>query len=106
VQNNAGKFVYPNLKNIAAAASVVKRVPANNEMHIVNPPKSVPLAYPLSTFTYAIVPKNSPKASALRLFVLYAMGIGQKFGPALDFAPIPGVVYKAGLKTVNQLQGS
>ncbi len=103
LQNNAGKFVYPNLKNIAAAASVVKSVPANNELHIVNPPKSVPLAYPLSTFTYAIVPHNGAKASSVRLFVLYAMGIGQKFGAALDFAPIPGVVYQAGLKTVNTL---
>jgi phosphate transport system substrate-binding protein len=105
LQNRAGKFVYPNLKNIKAAASVVKRVPANNEMHIVNPPKSLPLAYPLSTFTYVIVPKSSPKASSLRLFILYAMGIGQKFGPALDFSPLPGVVYRAGLQTVNQLQG-
>lgn len=105
LQNNAGQFVYPNLKNISAAASVVKRVPANNEMHIVNPPKSVKLAYPLSTFTYVIAPKSSPKASSLRLFILYAMGIGQKFGPALDFAPIPGVVYQAGLKTANALGG-
>ncbi|WP_187369376.1 phosphate ABC transporter substrate-binding protein PstS [Baekduia soli] len=104
LQNQAGKFVYPNLKNISAAASVVKRVPASNEMHIVNPPKRLKLAYPLSTFTYAIVPKSSPKASSIRLFVLYAMGIGQKFGPALDFAPIPGVVYKAGVATVNRLQ--
>jgi phosphate transport system substrate-binding protein len=105
LQNNAGKFVYPNLKNIQAAAKVVKRVPANNELHIVNPPKSLPLAYPLSTFTYAIVPKDSPKASAIRIFVLYAMGTGQKFGPALDFAPIPGLVYRAGQKTVGTLTG-
>jgi phosphate transport system substrate-binding protein len=106
LQNRAGKFVYPNLKNIAAAASAVKSVPANNELHIVNPPKSLPLAYPLSTFTYVIVPKSSPKASSLRVFILYAMGTGQKFGPALDFAPIPGVVYKAGVTTTNTLTGS
>jgi phosphate transport system substrate-binding protein len=103
LQNRAGKFVYPNLKNISAAASAVKSVPANNELHIVNPPKSLKLAYPLSTFTYVIVPTTSPKASSLRLFILYAMGAGQKFGAALDFAPIPGVVYKAGQATTNRL---
>ena len=103
LQNRAGKFVYPNLSNIAAAASVIKSVPANNEMHIVNPPKRLKNAYPLSTFTYAIVHKSSPKASSLRLFILYAMGFGQKFGAPLDFPAIPSVVYKAGLRTVNTL---
>jgi phosphate transport system substrate-binding protein len=103
LQNRAGNFVYPNLKNIAQAASVVKHVPANNEMHIVNPPARLKIAYPLSTFTYVIVHKTDPKASSLRLFILYAMGFGQKFGPALDFPQIPGLVYRAGLQTVNTL---
>jgi phosphate transport system substrate-binding protein len=103
LQNRAGKFVYPNLKNIQAAASAVKSVPANNEMHIVDPPKRLKAAYPLSTFTYAIVPQKSPKASSLRLFILYAAGFGQKFGAPLDFPAIPGVVYRAALRTVNTL---
>ena len=106
LQNRAGKFVYPNLKNIQAAAREVKRVPATNELHIVNPPKSNKLAYPLSTFTYAIVPKQSPHAQSLRLLILYAMGTGQKFGAALDFATIPGLVYRAAQNTVKQLQQS
>jgi len=103
LQNAAGRFVYPNLKNISAAASTVKRVRSNNEMHIVNPPKKVKNAYPLSTFTYVIVPKSSSKASALGKFILYAMNAGQRFGAALDFAPIPKVVYKAGIRTVHSL---
>jgi phosphate transport system substrate-binding protein len=104
LQNAAHRFEYPNLNNIAAAAKVVKRVPANNELHIVNPPASAKTAYPLSTFSYVIVPKGSPKASSLRVFILYAMGAaGQKFGPALDFAPIPGVVYKAAQASTNAL---
>jgi phosphate transport system substrate-binding protein len=103
LQNRAGKFVFPNLKNIQAAASVVKRVKSNNEMHIVNPPKRLKKAYPLSTFTYAIVPHSAPKAGLLAKFILYAMTSGQKFGPALDFAHIPKVVYKAGLKTLKSL---
>ena len=36
-----------------------RRCRPNNEMHIVNPPKSAPLAYPISTYTYIIVPKKS-----------------------------------------------
>jgi phosphate transport system substrate-binding protein len=103
LQNKAGKFVFPNLKNIQAAAKVVKSVPANNELHIVNSPKSQPLAYPLSTFTYAIVPKASPKVDLLKQLVLYGMTTGQKFGPPLDFATIPSVVLKAGQKTVASL---
>jgi phosphate transport system substrate-binding protein len=104
LQNAAGKFEYPNLKNIAAAASVVKSVPTSNEMHIVNPPKRDKLAYPLSTFTYAIVPTHSPKLTGLTGFIYYAMTAGQKFGAALDFAPIPTVVLNAGVKSVKALQ--
>ena len=48
----------PTSAPIEAAAKVVKHVPANNELHIVDPPKSDKTAYPLSTFTYAIVPKR------------------------------------------------
>jgi phosphate transport system substrate-binding protein len=104
VQNRAGRFEYPNLQNIEAAAAVIKRVPASNEMHIVNPPKSAKSAYPLSTFSYAIVPKVTSKKFILSQFLLYAMRQGQRFGAALDFAPIPKVVNKAGISTVRKFQ--
>jgi len=104
LQNAAGRFVYPNLKNIIQAGSTVKRVPANNEMHIVNPPKKYKIAYPLSTFSYCIVPKAAAQHGALASFVYYAMSGGQAFGAALDFAPIPKVVLNAGVKSVRELQ--
>ncbi|HEY7953561.1 MAG TPA: phosphate ABC transporter substrate-binding protein PstS [Solirubrobacteraceae bacterium] len=103
LQNAAGFFEYPNLSNIEQAAQSVKSVPANNEMHIVNPPKKYRIAYPLSTFTYAIIPKSAPQKQLLASWVYYAMKAGQKFGAALDFAPIPKVVLKAGEKTVKSL---
>ena len=96
VQNEAGNFEYPNLKNISNAAEMVKSVPPSNELHIVNPPKKFSSAYPISTFTYAIAPHNAPQKSSLSEFILYAMTIGQKYGPALDFAPLPKVVLNAG----------
>ena len=104
LQNAAGKFEYPNLSAIEEAGKSVKRVPANNEMHIVNPPKKYKKAYPLSTFTYAIVPKGAPQKSALGSWIYYAMTGGQAFGAALDFAPIPKVVLNAGIKSVQAFQ--
>jgi phosphate transport system substrate-binding protein len=104
LQNAAGNFEYPNLKNIESAAQSVKHVPASNEMHIVNPPKKYKIAYPLSTFTYAIVPTAAPQKQLLASWIYYAMTAGQKFGAALDFAPIPKVVLNAGVKTVRALQ--
>jgi phosphate transport system substrate-binding protein len=95
LENAAGKFTYPNLKNISAAAEMVKKVPANNELHIVSPPKKFTLAYPLSTFTYCIVPHGAPKKAELERFINYAMTTGQKYGPALDFAPLPKIVLNA-----------
>jgi phosphate transport system substrate-binding protein len=103
VQNEAGKFTYPNLKNISAAAEMVKKVPANNELHIVDPPKKYTEAYPISTFTYAIVPHGAPQKSSLEEFINYNMTVGQKYGPALDFAPLPKVVLKAGQRAAAGL---
>jgi phosphate transport system substrate-binding protein len=103
LENAAKKFVYPNLSNIVAAAKVVKKVPANGELHIVNPPKSAKSAYPLSTFTYVIVPHGSAKKGLLAQFINYALTTGQAFGATLDFPPIPKVVLKAAQKSVASL---
>jgi phosphate transport system substrate-binding protein len=105
VLNRSGKFVTPGLRGIAAAGSLVKAVPANNEMHIVNPPKGNPLAYPICTYSYVILPTNSPKAAALRRFVFYALTQGQKLGPKLLFVPIPKTVLVASEKTLKKVQG-
>jgi phosphate transport system substrate-binding protein len=106
VQNRDGKFVTPGLKAIAAAASLIKSVPGSNEMHIVNPPKGNPLAYPICTFSYVLLPKKTPKAADLRKFVFYALTQGQQFGPKILFVPIPKVVLVAAEKTLKQVQAS
>jgi phosphate transport system substrate-binding protein len=106
LQNAAGNFVYPNLNNIKAAAQVVKNVPASNELHIVNPPKKQSNAYPLSTFSYAIVRKPSTNKSELASFIYYAITTGQGFGPALDFAPLPAKVKNADVNAVNAIKAA
>jgi phosphate transport system substrate-binding protein len=105
VRNNDGKFVTPGLRAIAAAAALVKKVGPNNEMHIVNPAKGNPLAYPICTFSYVILPTSSSKAAELRKFVFYALTQGQKLGPRLLFVPIPNPVLVAAERTLKKVQG-
>jgi phosphate transport system substrate-binding protein len=103
LQNAAGNYEFPNYSKIEAAGKTVTSVPSNNQLSIVDPPSSASSAYPLSTFTYAIVPKVSSSASLLKQFITYALTTGQKYGPALDFAPIPKVVVSAAEKTIKSL---
>jgi phosphate transport system substrate-binding protein len=103
VQNKAGNYELPNLKNIESAASGVKSVPSSNEINITNPPKSATTAYPISTFTYAIVPHNAPQKGFVQQFLTYAITKGQAYGAALDFAPLPKVVLSAAKAAIASL---
>jgi phosphate transport system substrate-binding protein len=103
IENAAGNFELPNLSNIEEAASVVKAVRPNSGVSIVDPPKKATKAYPISTFTYAIVPGNAPQATAVKEFINYAITKGQSYGAALDFAPLPSVVLSAAQKALNSL---
>lgn len=103
VQNTAGNYEFPNIKNIESAASTVKSVPSSNAVSITNPPKKASIAYPISTFTYAIVPHNAPQKAFLQQFLTYCITKGQVYGPALDFAPLPKVILSAAKKAIATL---
>jgi phosphate transport system substrate-binding protein len=104
VQNAAGKFETPGISSISAAAASVTSVPSNNAISIVDPPASASGAYPISTFTYVIVPQKSSKAKELKAFIAWAISAaGQKFGPKLDFAPLPAKVVSASQSTLGKI---
>ena len=101
IQNRAGVYLLPGNAAIQAAANTATKVGARNEMHIVDPPKSASKAYPISTFTYVIIPQQTSKAPELRKFVFWALTQGQKYGPRLRFVTIPKVVLVAAEKTLK-----
>jgi phosphate transport system substrate-binding protein len=103
IRNAAGQFPVPGPASISAAASGVKTIPPDNAISLTNPPASAPDAYPISTFTYALVPESSDKAKTLRDFLTYAIGPGQKFGEKLQFAPLPTKVVEAGRTTIAKI---
>jgi phosphate transport system substrate-binding protein len=119
VQNLAGKFVYPYIQDIVAAAALVTHVTPNAQISIVNPAWTKPkkgqkkltytqklqqIAYPISTYTYVIVPTHPKDASMLKQFLNFAISPAeQKKGASLVFAPLPKQAVQAAQKTINSL---
>jgi len=105
VENLAAKFPKPGVKSVEAAAKAVTKIGPNNEISLADLPASAKNAYPISTYTYVIVPLESEKAEALKKFITYAIGPGQEYGPDLDFAPLPKQVVAADKKAIAKIGG-
>jgi phosphate transport system substrate-binding protein len=108
LKNASGNYVLPTLATIESAAQLVKgaKIPANNKISITNPPKSKKYenAYPLSTFTYVLIPQTTPKAAQLKAFVTWALGsTAQNAIKKLVFAPMPQSVITAAKKTLASI---
>src|SRR5439155_19064391 len=106
MKNRNGKFATPGAKGILAAAiSHVKPTAGTNELSIVDPPKKFPLAYPISTYTYVIVPLQSSKAPDLRKSLCWPVTHGQeaKYTAPLRFVPIPKSVLVVAEKAIAKI---
>jgi phosphate transport system substrate-binding protein len=103
VKNLAGKYVLPNTSSTTAAiAAFTNQLSQDPRTSIVNAPASAPDAYPISTLTFLIIPKDGPdvaKRTALKTFVQYVITDGQAAAGELNYAPLP-----EGIKTYNRQQ--
>ena len=107
VKNKAGRYQLPGSRQIKAAMATVKHVTPDNKISIVDPARTAPIAYPVCTFTYVILPLKSNNAAALRKIVFWGMTGGVKtYGPALRFVQVPPVVLSASEKTLKRVQSS
>lgn len=109
IENAAGNFEYPNAPNILNAAAsnsaITAQGPNFTGLSIVDPPKKYKTAYPISTYTYAIVNKNDSNLSAVKDFLSWAispMG-GLNTGASLDFSPLPAHVRSVDAGLINSL---
>ena len=108
IQNRSGRFTTPGIRGITQAVSQLpKKVTSLSQLKIVDPPKGAgKLAYPISTFTYVILPTRSAKAADLRKFVYWAVTEGQKFGPPLFFVPLPTPVKAFAYRELAKVKGA
>jgi phosphate transport system substrate-binding protein len=105
VQNAAGNFVKASLASTTAAAASVKDMPADFRVSITNP--SGKDAYPISSFTYLLVPlqwQNQAKRNAFVGFLRWMLANGQSMVTQLDYAPLPKQVEQAERGKLSQVR--
>ncbi len=90
VKNAAGNFVKASLASTTAAAGSIKNMPADFVVSITDAPGKD--AYPISSFTYLLVPtqwQDQSKKNAMVGFLNWMLANGQSMVQALDYAPLP-----------------
>ena len=91
MKNKSGAFIKGELAGVtAAAAGAAKSMPADFRVSIVDAPGKD--AYPISSFTWLLIPtkfEDAKKRDVMVQFLKWMVKDGQKYAPALGFAPLP-----------------
>ena len=107
IKNQAEKYILPSTASTTAAiAGYAAELSKDPRTPIVNPPASAADAYPISTLTFLIIPKDgtdAAKRTALKSFASYLIQLGQTEASALNYAPLPDAVKQYDQQTLNQM---
>ena len=86
VKNSAGQFVAPSAASASAAASKATIAPDLTFSAIWAPGAT---SYPVTYQSWDLVNAATKKAAALKAYIGYLLGDGQKLLPELNYAPLP-----------------
>ena len=107
VKNQAGNYIAPSTDSTTAAIDAFNAdLNKDPRTPIVNPPASATNAYPISTLTFLIIPKDGTdqaKRTALKQFVQYIIGDGQSVAHQLNYAPLPDGVKQYDQQALGQM---
>ncbi len=106
VRNASGVFVRADLASVAAAAAGFgASIPDHFRVSITDAPG--PRAYPISTFTWFLVPNKGPNSAArkaLVAFLRWALTDGQSLAAPLQYAPLPKELAAREIKALASIQ--
>lgn len=106
VQNASGMFVKADSGSITpAAAATATEMPEDFRISITNAADAD--AYPISSFTWLLVPaeiEDRQKRDSIVGFLRWILTDGQKLSAPLDYAPLPGDVAVRVLHAVDRIQ--
>jgi len=105
VKNAAGNWEKASIDGVTAAAASIKQMPSDYRVSITNAPGAT--AYPISSFTYLLVPLKFPdpaKGKVIKDMLSWIINSGEGEAAGLSYAPLPKSVADKVLKTVYSLQ--
>lgn len=110
VQNRSGAFQPPSPAAAAAAINAFQEALATEvRTPIVDPPSIAKDAYPISGFSFLLLPKDgahSGQAGDLEQFVDFILGDGQNAAEALSYSSLPESLKQVDLKLLNTLRAA
>jgi phosphate transport system substrate-binding protein len=104
VRNASGNWVRASVESVTEAADGIRQLPADYRISITDPPGRN--AYPISSFTWLLVPLRSMDATrgkALKGLLDWIETEGQGEAAALAYAPLPRAVAERVLQTISTL---
>ena len=105
VRNAAGSFVKATLESVTAAAASAKNMPPDFRVSITNAPGKD--AYPISSFTWLLIPEKSKEASKGKIladFLTWITHDGQRHCEKLNYAPLPEALVKKVEEKVKKIE--
>ena len=120
MQNPGGYYVLPTASNVAVALTQAQinentSSPDFLQQNLDNVyGYTDPRSYPLSSYSYLIVPRNGTKippifnsnvGRSLSTYIDYYLCAGQKEAASLGYSPLPLNLVQGGLQQVNQIPG-
>lgn len=105
VKNASGNFVKASLESTTAAAEGAKMSAADFRVSITNAPGKE--AYPISSFTYLLIPKqwkDATKEKAVVDFLNWMLEQGQGMVKQLDYAPLPDAVKQKEMEAIKSIK--
>jgi len=105
IKNASGNFVKASIASVTDAAAGVKEFPDDFRISITNAPGKD--AYPISSFTWLLVPLKSSepaKGAVIKDLLSWIVNYGESEVSAFSYAPLPKNVTKKILKAVYSLQ--
>lgn len=105
LENKEGKFVRPEAQNgTVALASGSATMPDNLRLFIPDPPGEA--SYPIVTYTWMLLYgsyADTRKAKALKTFLAWGLGDGQKVAGEMGYIPLPESVVARGQAALDRI---